>query len=37
MKDARHTAVFRLRPDPSQPGAPVRIFRIERDGWQFPI
>ncbi|MFP1644731.1 SH3 domain-containing protein [Pontitalea aquivivens] len=31
-----HTAVFRLRPDPSQPGAPIRIFRIEQDGWQFP-
>lgn len=32
-----HTAVFRLRPDPSQPGAPVRIFRIERDGWHLLI
>ena len=32
-----HTAVFRLRPDPSQPGAPLRIFRIEHEGWQFPI
>lgn len=31
-----HTAVFRLRADPSQPGAPLRIFRIEHDGWSFP-
>lgn len=32
-----HTAVFRLRPDPGQSGAPLRIFRIEHEGWQFPI
>jgi len=32
----RHTAVFRLRADPDQPGAPIRIFRIEHDGWSFP-
>lgn len=31
-----HTALFRLRPDPSQPGAPIRIFRIDHDGWSFP-
>ncbi|WP_143163295.1 SH3 domain-containing protein [Roseovarius pacificus] len=31
-----HTAIFRLRPDPSQPGSPIRIFRIEHDGWHFP-
>ncbi|MAS14450.1 MAG: hypothetical protein CMH69_14220 [Nitratireductor sp.] len=31
-----HTATFRLRADPSQPGAPVRIFRVEHDGWTFP-
>lgn len=31
-----HTAVFRLRADPGQPGAPLRIFRIEHDGWSFP-
>lgn len=31
-----HVAVFRLRPDPDQPGAPIRIFRIEHDGWSFP-
>lgn len=31
-----HTAVFRLRADPSRPGAPLRIFRIEHDGWSFP-
>ncbi|WP_133240357.1 hypothetical protein [Pararhodobacter oceanensis] len=30
-----HTAVFRLRADPGQPGAPIRIFRIEHDGWAF--
>ncbi|TNF21359.1 MAG: hypothetical protein EP318_07205 [Rhodobacteraceae bacterium] len=29
-------AVFRLRADPAQPGAPVRIFRVEHDGWHFP-
>ncbi|QYX56443.1 hypothetical protein K1T73_15520 [Roseovarius sp. SCSIO 43702] len=29
-------AVFRLRPDPQQPSAPVRIFRIEHDQWSFP-
>ncbi len=32
----KHTAVFRLRADPTQPGAPIRIFRIEHDGWSFP-
>lgn len=32
----RHTAVIRLRADPDQPGAPLRIFRIEHDGWSFP-
>ncbi len=31
-----HTAVFRLRADPSRPGAPLRIFRIEHEGWSFP-
>lgn len=29
-------AVFRLRADTAQPGAPLRIFRIEHDGWSFP-
>lgn len=29
-------AAFSLRADPDQPGAPVRIFRIEHDGWSFP-
>ncbi|MEO3388200.1 hypothetical protein [Mesorhizobium sp. CAU 1741] len=29
-------AVFRLRADPSQPGAPIRIFRIEHESWSFP-
>jgi len=32
----RHVAVFRLRADPAQPGAPLRIFRIEHGGWSFP-
>ena len=31
-----HTAVFRLRADPTQPGAPLRIFRIEHGEWSFP-
>ncbi len=29
-------AVFLLRADTAQPGAPSRIFRIEHDGWSFP-
>ncbi|WP_306152893.1 hypothetical protein [Roseovarius sp. MMSF_3281] len=29
-------AVFRLRADTARPDAPVRIFRIEHEGWQFP-
>lgn len=33
---ARKRAVFRLRADTAQAGAPVRIFRIELDGWSFP-
>lgn len=32
----RKTVVFRLRADPSRPDAPIRIFRIEHDGWSFP-
>ncbi|SLN71780.1 hypothetical protein PSM7751_03875 [Pseudooceanicola marinus] len=32
----RHTAVFRLRPNTGRPGAPLRIFRVEHDGWTFP-
>ncbi len=31
-----HTAIFRLRADSTQPGSPIRIFRIEHDGWSFP-
>ncbi len=27
---------FRLRPDTALPGSPVRIFRIDHDGWSFP-
>lgn len=34
--DQRKTVVFRLRADASRPGAPIRIFRIEHDGWSFP-
>ena len=28
-------AVFRLRADPSQPGASLRIFRIKHGDWSF--
>ena len=31
-----HTAVFRLRGDTTLPDAPLRIFRIEHDGWSYP-
>lgn len=31
-----HTAVFRLRGDTTRPGAPLRIFRIEHNGWSYP-
>jgi len=31
-----HTAVFRLRGDTTRQNAPLRIFRIEHDGWSFP-
>lgn len=29
-------AVFRLRADTARPDAPIRIFRIEHEGWAFP-
>ncbi|WP_146149189.1 hypothetical protein [Nitratireductor sp. StC3] len=29
-------ATYSLRADPDQAGAPVRIFRIDHDGWSFP-
>jgi len=29
-------AVFYLRADTSQPNAPLRIFRVEHDGWSYP-
>lgn len=29
-------ATYRLRSDTGQPGAPVRIFRIEHENWSFP-
>ena len=29
-------AVFYLRPDPTKPEAPLRIFRVEHDGWWYP-
>ena len=32
----KHTAVFRLRGDTARPDAPLRIFRIEHDGWSYP-
>lgn len=28
--------IFRLRADTEQPGSPLRIFRVEHDGWSFP-
>ncbi|WP_417584395.1 hypothetical protein [Pelagibacterium sp.] len=31
-----HTVVFRLRGDTTRPDAPLRIFRIEHDGWSYP-
>lgn len=31
-----HTVVFRLRGDTTRPNAPLRIFRVEHDGWLFP-
>ncbi|MFC0246661.1 hypothetical protein ACFOLL_13960 [Falsochrobactrum ovis] len=32
----KQRAVFFLRADPSKPGAPLRIFRVEHDGWSYP-
>ncbi|WP_113912839.1 hypothetical protein [Roseovarius dicentrarchi] len=32
----RQRAIYRLRADTAQTGAPVRIFRIDHDGWSFP-
>jgi hypothetical protein len=29
-------AVFSLRADPGQPGAPIRVLRVEHDSWSFP-
>lgn len=29
-------AIFRLRADTMQPGAPLRIFMVEHDGWSYP-
>ncbi|MBE7734085.1 SH3 domain-containing protein [Devosia faecipullorum] len=29
-------AVFLLRADTTKPGAPLRIFRVEHDGWSYP-
>lgn len=29
-------AVFLLRADPTKPGAPMRIFRVEHEGWSYP-
>lgn len=29
-------AVFYLRADPTKPGAPLRIFNVEHDGWSYP-
>lgn len=32
----RQRAVFFLRADSTKPGAPLRIFRVEHDGWSYP-
>jgi hypothetical protein len=32
----RQRAVFSLRADTTKPGAPLRIFRVEHDGWSYP-
>lgn len=32
----QNRAVFSLRADSDQPGAPFRIFRVDHDGWSFP-
>lgn len=32
----KQRVTFRLRPDTSLPRSPIRIFRIEHDGWSFP-
>lgn len=33
---AQRRATYRLRADTAQPGAPVRIFRVELEDWSFP-
>lgn len=32
----RQRAVFYIRPDTDKPDAPLRIFRVEHDGWSYP-
>jgi hypothetical protein len=32
----KQRAVFFLRADTTKPGAPLRIFRVEHDGWSYP-
>lgn len=32
----RQRAVFYIRPDTTRPEAPLRIFRVEHDGWSYP-
>jgi hypothetical protein len=32
----KQRAVFFLRADSTKPGAPLRIFRVEHDGWSYP-
>ena len=32
----RQRAVFYIRPDTEKPDAPLRIFRVEHDGWSYP-
>lgn len=32
----KQRAIFYIRPDTTKPGAPLRIFRVEHDGWSYP-
>lgn len=32
----RQRAVFYVRPDTTKPNAPLRVFRVEHDGWSYP-
>src|SRR5690606_12496367 len=32
----KQRAIFYLRPDTTKRGAPLRVFRVEHDGWSYP-